>query len=67
MCAGDLRANVARLFRGRQRHLTVLAIVLFIVIGGPQGTWDFVETRGRALDFMDAPDGAVRAEPVRPA
>jgi len=38
----DVRENVHGLLAGRQRRLTLLAIGLFIAIGAPQGTWDFL-------------------------
>lgn len=38
----DVRASAHRLFSGRQLGLTFLAIGLFIAIGQPQGTWDFL-------------------------
>jgi MFS family permease len=38
----DVAANVRELFKGRQRKLTLLALGLFVAIGAPQGTWDFL-------------------------
>lgn len=38
----DVRENVGALFHGRQAYLTMLAVGLFIAIGEPQGTWDFL-------------------------
>lgn len=38
----DVRENARGLFAGRQRKLTLLAVGLFIAIGAPQGTWDFL-------------------------
>ncbi len=38
----DVRRNVGDLFRGRQLGLTLLAIGLFVAIGEPQGSWDFL-------------------------
>jgi MFS family permease len=38
----DVSENVRGLFAGRQRKLTLLALALFISIGEPQGTWDFL-------------------------
>lgn len=38
----DVRENLRGLMATRQRKLTLLAITLFITIGAPQGTWDFL-------------------------
>jgi MFS family permease len=38
----DIRDNARDLFAGRQRRLTLLAVGLFVAIGEPQGTWDFL-------------------------
>lgn len=37
-----MRENARGLFAGRQRRLILLAVTLFIAIGAPQGTWDFL-------------------------
>ncbi len=39
---GEVRENLRGLLAGRQRKLTLLAVGLFIAIGAPQGTWDFL-------------------------
>lgn len=38
----DVRGNLRDLLQGKQRRLTVLAVALFLFIGQPQGTWDFL-------------------------
>jgi MFS family permease len=38
----DVMGNAKSLFRSKQLRLTLLAIGLFIAIGEPQGTWDFL-------------------------
>lgn len=38
----DVRENVRDLFHGKQRRYTLLALIVFLAIGEPQGTWDFL-------------------------
>lgn len=38
----DVVGHARELFGGRQLRLTLLAMTLFLVIGEPQGTWDFL-------------------------